>query len=90
MDLQDTSIAASGADDIGLDPRIYPHRCHARTNFSVPGNLADLHSSRVTFLGKRGDLLMASLAGKALPDFIGETAIIFFLSIPVHAVLPFA
>ena len=90
MDFQDTSIAASGAKDIGLDPGIYPHRCHACTNFAVPRNFADLHPSRMTFLGKRCDLLMASPAGKALPDFIGETAIIFFLSIPVHAVLPFA
>jgi len=90
MDFQNTSIAASRADDIGLDPGIYSHRCHACTDFPVAGNLADLHPSRMTFLGKRGDLLMATFTGKALPDYIGETATVFLLSIPVHAVLPFA
>lgn len=88
IDFQNTSIADSGADDVGLNPRIYPHRGHARADFAVSGNLADFHPSRVTFLGKRGDFLVASFAGKALLDFIGETATVFLLSIPVHAVLP--
>lgn len=88
MYFQDTSIAASGADDIGLDPGIYPHRCHAGTNFPIPGHLADLYPSRMALLGKRCDLFVASLAGKALPDFIGETATFPLLSIPVHTFLP--
>jgi hypothetical protein len=45
VDLQHASVAVFGADNVGLDAGVHPHRCHACTDLSISGNPADLDSA---------------------------------------------